>query len=263
MRELVVIKGAGDLASGVAYRLHQAGFQIILTEIAQPTVVRRTVAFASAVYEKQMTIEGVTARLVASAEEALKVTKQGEIAVIIDPRGEVITALRPKIVIDAILAKANLGTTKDLADIVIALGPGFVAGQDVHAVIETQRGHYLGRVIYEGEAAINTGIPGQIMGYGKERVVRAPKEGIFRTCKAIGDIVKAGETVATVDGVPIQANISGVLRGLLHDGLQVSKGMKSGDVDPREQRDHCFTISDKALGVAGGVLEAILHFRNR
>lgn len=259
MRELVVIKGGGDLASGVAHRLHQAGFQVIITEIARPTVIRRTVAFASAVYDNKVTVEGVTARLVDEAAAALAVTRQGDIAVIVDPRAEIIKAVKPEIVVDAILAKTNLGTTKDDASIVIALGPGFCAGRDVHAVVETKRGHFLGRVIWQGEAAANTGVPGLIEGYGAERVLRAPADGIFQVCRAIGDLVAAGETVATVDGIPMKATINGVLRGLLHDGLQVSKGMKAGDVDPRGQRDHCFTISDKARAIAGGVLEAILH----
>lgn len=263
MRELVVIKGGGDLASGVAHRLHQAGFQIIITEIAQPTVIRRAVAFAGAVYDGEVTIEGVTARLVTDPAAALAATGRGEIAVLVDPRGEVIAALRPDIVIDATLAKTNLGTTKDQANIVIALGPGFTAGRDVHAVVETQRGHYLGRVIWQGEAAANTGIPGPVMGYAEERVLRAPADGTFKARKAIGDMVTAGETVATVNGVPMKATISGVLRGLLHDGLQVTRGMKAGDVDPRGERDFCFTISDKARAVAGGVLEAVLHLQDK
>ncbi|OIQ58660.1 hypothetical protein MOTE_18480 [Moorella thermoacetica] len=258
-RELVVIKGAGDLASGVAHRLHQSGFQVIMTEIPKPTVIRRAVAFAEAVYNGETTVEGVTARLVSDPESALAVTRQGEVAVLVDPRAGVIAALKPRIVVDAILAKTNLGTRIDQAPIVIALGPGFTAGKDAHAVIETQRGHYLGRVIWQGEAAANTGIPGEVMGYREERVLRAPADGVFRSCKAIGDPVRAGETVATVDGIPLRARISGVLRGILHDGLQVTAGLKAGDVDPRGERDYCFIISDKARAIGGGVLEAILH----
>ncbi|CEP67520.1 Selenium-dependent molybdenum hydroxylase system protein, YqeB family [Moorella glycerini] len=259
MRNLVVIKGAGDLASGVAHRLHQAGFPVIMTEIARPTVIRRAVAFAEAVYTGAITVEGVTARLVAGPEEALTKALQGEIAVLVDPPAGVITALQPQIVVDAILAKTNLGTSIDLAPIVIALGPGFTAGRDAHAVVETRRGHYLGRVIWQGAALANTGIPGEVMGYTEERVLRAPANGIFKGCKAIGDPVTAGETVAMVDGVPIPARISGVLRGILHDELEVTRGMKVGDIDPRGERDYCFTISDKARAIAGGVLEAILH----
>ncbi|AKX94828.1 selenium-dependent molybdenum cofactor biosynthesis protein YqeB [Neomoorella thermoacetica] len=260
-RELVVIKGAGDLASGVAHRLHQSGFQVIMTEIPRPTVIRRAVAFAEAVYSGEITVEGVTARLVSDPEGALRVTWQGEVAVLVDPRAEVIAALKPRVVVDAILAKTNLGTRIDQAPIVIALGPGFTAGTDAHAVIETQRGHYLGRVIWQGAAAANTGIPGEVMGYREERVLRAPVAGIFKSCKAIGDSVKAGETVATVNDVPLRAQIGGVLRGVLHDGLEVTAGQKAGDVDPRGERDYCFTISDKARAIGGGVLEAILHLK--
>ncbi|MGI9861739.1 selenium-dependent molybdenum cofactor biosynthesis protein YqeB [Moorella naiadis] len=262
-RELVVIKGAGDLASGVAHRLHRAGFPVIMTEIPRPMVIRRAVAFAEAVYSDTVTVEGVAARLVPSPAAALAAIAQGEIAVLVDPRAEVISALKPQVVVDAILAKTNLGTHIDQAPIVIALGPGFRAGRDAHAVIETKRGHYLGRVIWDGEAAANTGIPGEVMGYAAERVLRAPAEGIFKGCRAIGDVVTAGETVATISGVPMKAGISGVLRGLLHDGLKVTPGMKAGDVDPRGERDYCFTISDKARAIAGGVLEAILYLLER
>lgn len=260
MRHLLIIKGAGDLASGVAHRLHQAGFAVIMTEIARPTVIRRAVAFAEAVYSVTVTVEGVTARRAADPDTARQIALGGEIAILVDPRAEVITALKPLVVIDAILAKANLGTSIDQAPVVIALGPGFSAGRDAHAVVETKRGHYLGRVIWQGEALANTGIPGEVMGYTEERVLRAPADGIFRGCKAIGAMVTAGETVAMVGGVPLPARISGVLRGILHDDLEVTRGMKVGDIDPRGERDYCFTISDKARAIAGGVLEAILHF---
>lgn len=262
-RELVVIKGAGDLASGVAHRLYQSGFAVIMTEIPRPTVIRRAVAFAEAVYSDTVTVEGVTARLTPSPAAALAATGQGEIAILIDPGAEVITAVKPGVVVDAILAKTNLGTRLDQAPIVIALGPGFKAGRDAHAVVETKRGHYLGRVIWRGEAAANTGMPGEVMGYTEERVLRAPAGGTFRGCKAIGDPVTAGETVAMVGGVPLPARISGVLRGILHDGLEVTQGMKVGDIDPRGERDYCFTISDKARAIAGGVLEAILHLQKQ
>lgn len=263
MRHLVVIKGAGDLASGVAHRLHQAGFPVIMTEIPRPTVIRRAVAFAEAVYSGAVTVEGVTARLVTGPEEALTKATRGEIAVLVDPRAGVIATLRPEIVVDAIMAKTNLGTSMEQAPIVIALGPGFTAGRDAHAVVETRRGHYLGRVIWQGEALPNTGIPGEVMGYTEERVLRAPADGIFMGCKANGDLVTTGETVAMVGEVPLPARISGVLRGILHDGLEVTRGMKVGDIDPRGERDYCFTISDKARAIAGGVLEAILHLREK
>lgn len=261
--KLVVIKGAGDLASGVAHRLWRAGFQIIMTEIPQPTVIRRTVAFAEAVYEGEVEVEGLPGRLVRDVEEARQVASRDEVAVLVDPQAAVVEELRPHIVVDAIMAKTNLGTSIDQAPIVIALGPGFRAGRDAHAVIETMRGHYLGRVIFYGEALPNTGIPGEVGGYSSERVIRAPSEGIFQGLKKIGDYVRAGEGVAAVDGEPVAAPISGILRGLLHDGLRVTPGMKVGDVDPRGEREHCFTISDKARAIAGGVLEAILFFERR
>ncbi len=263
MRNLVVIKGAGDLASGVAHRLHQAGFAVIMTETARPTVIRRAVAFAEAVYAGTVTVEGVTARRAADAATARQIALAGEIAIVVDPGAEIIATLKPHVVIDAILAKTNLGTSIDQAPVVIALGPGFTAGRDAHAVVETKRGHYLGRVIWQGEALPNTGIPGEVMGYTEARVLRAPAGGIFKGLKAIGDPVAAGETVAIVGDVPLPAPLSGVLRGLLHDGLEVTRGMKAGDIDPRGERDYCFTISDKARAVAGGVLEAILHLQER
>ncbi|MGI6284774.1 hypothetical protein MHOCP_19810 [Moorella humiferrea] len=262
MRQLVVIKGAGDLASGVAHRLYKAGFAVIMTEVPRPTAIRRTVAFAEAVYAGRVTVEGVTAGLAAGPEEALDKTRKGEIAILVDPEAKVIKALRPEIVVDAIMAKTNLGTRMDQAPIVIALGPGFIAGRDAHAVVETKRGHYLGRVIWEGEALPNTGIPGEVAGFSEERVLRAPADGVFKGLKTIGVAVTAGETVAVVGKVPLYARIDGVLRGILHDGLEVHKGMKVGDIDPRGERDYCFTISDKARAIAGGVLEAILHLLN-
>ncbi|MGI9951773.1 selenium-dependent molybdenum cofactor biosynthesis protein YqeB [Moorellaceae bacterium AZ2] len=261
--KLVVIKGAGDLASGVAHRLWRAGFRIIMTEIPQPTVIRRTVAFAEAVYQGSVIVEDLKGRLVRNSEEAWQVASRDEVAVLIDPQARVVEELRPPVVVDAIMAKANLGTSIHQAPVVIALGPGFQAGRDAHAVIETMRGHYLGRVIFQGEALPNTGVPGEVGGYSAERVLKAPAEGIFQGLKEIGDQVQAGEAVALVGGIPVVTAISGILRGLLHDGLWVSKGMKVGDVDPRGEREHCFTISDKARAIAGGVLEAILFFQNR
>lgn len=261
--KLVVIKGAGDLASGVAHRLWRAGFHVIMTEIPQPTVIRRTVAFAEAVYQGSVMVEDLKGRLVRNSEEALKVASHDEVAVLIDPQAGVIEDLRPQVVVDAIMAKTNLGTTIHQAPIVVALGPGFRAGRDAHAVIETMRGHYLGRVIFQGEALPNTGVPGEVDGYSHERVLRSPAEGLFQGLKEIGAQVQAGETVALVGGIPVVAAINGVLRGMLHDGLWVTKGMKVGDVDPRAKREYCFTISDKARAVAGGVLEAILYFQNR
>jgi len=256
---LVVIKGGGDLATGVAHRLHRAGMPVVVTELAQPTVIRRAVAVASAVYEGQVEVEGLVARLVGSDQEIHAALAESQVPVIVDPRGEVITRLHPTVVVDAIMAKRNTGTRIIVAPIVIGLGPGFTAGVDVHAVIETNRGHNLGRVILSGSAEPHTGVPGPTAGYTVERVLRAPCEGTFMGKRLIGDPVKAGEVVASVAGQPVTAKISGVLRGLLADGLSVKAGMKVGDVDPRGVREHCFTISDKARTIGGGVLEAVLY----
>jgi len=254
----VLVRGGGDLASGVIYRLHRAGMQVMVIELAQPTVIRRAVAFATAVFEGAVEIEGVVGRRVDSVDQAVRVLQEGEIPVVVDPRGQTISQWHPDVVVDAILAKRNVGTSIKDAPTVVALGPGFVAGVDAHAVVETQRGHYLGRVLLEGSAAPNTGIPGEVMGYTVERVLRAPRSGSLLGSMQIGDHVRAGDAVAHVAGEPVGAPIDGVLRGLLADGLSVKEGMKVGDVDPRGIRDHCFTISDKALAIGGGVLEAIL-----
>ena len=259
----VVIKGGGDLATGVAHRLHRAGMQVVVTELAQPTVIRRAVAVASAVYEGQVEVEGLVARLAESDEEIRAALAKGQVPVVIDPRGEVLTRLRPTVVVDAIMAKRNTGTRITDAPIVIGLGPGFTASLDVHAVIETNRGHYLGRVILSGSAEPHTGVPGPTAGFTAERVLRAPCEGTFTGKRRIGDPVEAGEVVASVAGRPVEAKISGVLRGLLADGLSVKAGMKVGDVDPRGVREHCFTISDKARAIGGGVLEAVLYLLSR
>ena len=255
----VLVRGGGDLASGVIYRLHRAGFRVMVIELAQPTVIRRAVAFAAAMFDDVVEIEGVVGRRVDSLEQALPVLTAGEVPVMVDPLGETISRWGPDALVDAILAKRNLGTTINDAPIVVGLGPGFVAGVDVHAVVETKRGHYLGRVILEGAAVPDTGIPGEVMGHTVERVLRAPRSGILQATKHIGDEVRAGEIMAQVDGEPVIAKIDGVLRGLLADGFGVTKGMKVGDVDPRGVRDHCFSISDKALAIGGGALEAILY----
>ncbi|MDD2496640.1 MAG: selenium-dependent molybdenum cofactor biosynthesis protein YqeB [Desulfitobacteriaceae bacterium] len=259
---LIVVKGAGDLASGVACRLKKCGFQVVMTEIAQPTVIRRTVAFADAVYQGCVTVEGITAVKVNHLQQLKEELMQNHIPVVIDPTAEIILDLKPEIVVDAIIAKYNTGTSINDAGIVIGLGPGFIAGKDVHAVVETKRGHYLGHVIYQGSAEANTGCPGSIGGFSKERLLKAPTRGIFKGVRSIGDYVKSGETVAIVGGVKISASIDGVLRGILKDGLEVTENMKVGDIDPRGIKEYCFTISDKAISIAGGVLEAIFYFLN-
>jgi xanthine dehydrogenase accessory factor len=233
--------------------------RVVVTELAQPTVIRRAVAVASAVYEGQVEVEGMVARLVENDQQIRAILAVGLLPVVIDPRAEVVTRLHPTVVVDAIMAKRNTGTRITDAPIVIGLGPGFAAGIDVHAVIETNRGHNLGQVILAGSAEPHTGVPGPAAGFTVERVLRAPCEGIFKGQRRIGDPVEVGQAVASVAGEPVVAKIPGVLRGLLADGLLVKAGTKVGDVDPRGVREHCFTISDKARSIGGGVLEAILY----
>jgi xanthine dehydrogenase accessory factor len=260
---IVLIKGAGEMATGVAHRLARSGFRICLTEIPEPLAVRRGVSFCEAVFEGSKVVEGVTARRVAGREEIEGIWQNGELPIIVDPACSLRAVLKPDVLIDAILAKENRGTRPDDAPLVIALGPGFRAGRDAHFVIETNRGHQLGRVIEEGEADPNTGIPGEIAGITWERVLRAPRAGRFHSHRSIGDQASRGEIVAEVEGIPIQANVTGVLRGMLRDGSRVKEGMKVGDVDPRGIQEYCFTISEKARAIGGGVLEAILRKYNR
>lgn len=255
---LVLIKGAGDLATGVAVSLHKCGMKVIMTEIAQPRAIRRTVALAEAIYEGQMEVEGVRAIRAAQFQEAEEILKKGHIPILMDEKGEAIAHFRPQVVADATMAKRNLGTHLDDARIVIGLGPGFTAGEDVHAVIETMRGHYLGRVIFDGKAMDNTGIPADIQGYGVERVLWAPAKGKVRTLKNIGEMVKKGEIVAYVDGQPVRAGVSGVIRGMIRNGIEVEEDLKIGDVDPRGVREYCYTVSDKSRAIGRAVLEAIL-----
>ena len=253
----VVIRGAGDLASGVALRLWRAGMDVVMLDVEKPTAIRRTVAFSEAIVHGVQTVEDVTAKL-ATAETAEETLAAGCIPVLVDPEGRSIPALKPDALVDAILAKRNLGTRITDAPAVIGVGPGFTAGADCHAVVETMRGHTLGRVIHEGSAIPNTGIPGLIGGFAGERVLRAPAAGLFHPLRDIGDAVTEGEILATVEGKPMTATLTGTLRGILPEGTEVFPGMKAGDIDPRCQRSHCFTASDKALAVGGGVLEAVL-----
>lgn len=263
---LVVVKGAGDLATGVMHRLARAGFPVMATELAEPTVVRRTVSFAEAVMQGSITVEGVTARRAESPDEIRAIIAQSMIPVAVDPDGALLRALHPAVLIEATLSKRNTGVTMHDAPIVIALGPGYEAGKDVHAVIETNRGHNLGRVYLEGRAEANTGVPGAIGGYTIERLLKAPAAGIFYGLRQIGDLAQANETVAVIrtsegQEASVVASIGGIVRGLLRDGLHVNAGMKVGDIDPRAAREHCFSISDKSRAVGGGALEAILYLR--
>ena len=255
---MILIKGAGDLASGVAVRLAHCGFPIVMTDLPHPTSIRRTVCFSEAIINGSAAVEDVTAQFAADISSLNAILSNGNIAVLADPEAECVKTLRPDVLIDAILAKRNTGTSIHDAPVVIALGPGFSAGVDCHAVIETMRGHDLGRVILHGSAEPNTGIPGNIGGFTTERVLRAPKDGIFTEIRHIGDIVMRGDRIAEVDGAPVFASIDGVIRGLLPSGTPVFAGMKSGDIDPRPVKEHCYTVSDKARAIGGGVLEAIL-----
>lgn len=261
MNKLVVVRGGGDIATGTICRLYQSGFKVIVLEIGKPTVIRRTVALAQCLFTGETEVEGVRAVRAASAGEAIELVNRGIVPVLVDPEAQTLQELRPDIVVDAILAKKNLGTTKEWAPVVIGLGPGFTAGVDVHAVVETKRGHYLGRVYYGGTALTNTGTPGLIAGKSAERVVRAPAEGSFCAAAEIGDRVKQGEILGNIEGVPVPAPITGVLRGLINEGVHVAEGMKIGDVDPRDNEDFCRSISDKARAIGGGVLEAILRVK--
>lgn len=253
----VLIKGGGDLATGVASRLIRAGFPVLITEVARPLMVRRAVSFGAAVYEGQITVEGVTA---VNAQPAAIETHiaAGHIPVLVDPAAEIRTTWRPLVLVDAIMAKRNLGTSRADAPLVIALGPGFVAGVDCHCVIETNRGHNLGRPIFQGQAQSNTGTPGPVEGLTRRRVLRAPEAGQIIPHAAIGDLVKSGDPVATMGQQSITAPFDGVLRGLIHPQVHVQSGQKIGDLDPRAEKAHCYLISDKSLAIGGGVLEAVL-----
>lgn len=260
---MILIRGAGDIASGIALRLYRAGFTLAMTDLARPTAIRRTVCFSEAIVRGVCAVEGVTAEKATTRADAESIWQRCHIPVFADDEGTVLGLLRPDAVVDARLAKVNLDTAITDAPIVIAVGPGFTAGKDCHGVVETQRGHYLGRAIYEGSAAPNTGVPGNIGGYTVERIIRAPRAGVFRPVHEIGDQVQANEIVAYVDDEPVRCLIAGTLRGILPEGTCVHAGMKSGDVDPRCQPEHCRCASDKALSVGGGALEALLHFGYR
>ena len=275
-KNIITVRGGGDIATGTIYKLHQSGYPVLVTEIANPSAIRRLVAFSEAVYEKSYTVEGVTCYFAENLTQAYELMEHGKIALMTDPDGAVIREVKPAAVVDGILAKKNLGTTMDMALFTVALGPGFTAGVDVHAVVETMRGHKLGRIIYEGDAIPDTGIPGAIAGVAKERVIHAECVGILYGEKKISDSVDRDEVIAYIypkaqgkdtsrqrgkaSAVAVKATISGILRGLIRDGYPVTKGFKIADIDPRESEyENCFTISDKARCIAGGVLEALLH----
>ena len=300
---LIICRGAGDLATGIIHRLHRAGHRVIALETDYPAAIRRQVSFCEAVYDGSAAVEGVTARLVpaladaetdtetysgendtpaahivsekwdSSAIEA--VLEAGEVPLLIDPKGESIALLKPDVVVDAIIAKKNLGTTINMAPLVIGIGPGFTAGQDVHLVIESMRGHNLARIITDGMAQPNTGVPGNIAGFTSERVIHAPAAGYIHDVRKIGDIVQKGDEIARIypdkesydnalsEYVPVNATITGIIRGLIREGYYFREGFKIADIDPRESElTNCFTISDKARSIAGSVLEAVSAFEH-
>ncbi len=300
---LIICRGAGDLATGIIHRLHRAGHRVIALETDYPAAIRRQVSFCEAVYDGSAVVEGVTARLVpaladaetdtetysgendtpaahivsekwdSSAIEA--VLEAGEVPLLIDPKGESIALLKPDVVVDAIIAKKNLGTTINMAPLVIGVGPGFTAGKDVHLVIESMRGHNLARIITDGMAQPNTGVPGNIAGFTSERVIHAPAAGYIHDVRKIGDIVQKGDEIARIypdkesydnalsEYVPVNATITGIIRGLIREGYYFRKGFKIADIDPRESEiTNCFTISDKARSIAGSVLEAVSAFEH-
>ena len=259
----IIIKGAGEMASGVACRLFDSHFRkIIMLDVAKPLAVRRGVAFCEAVYEKEKTVEGITACLIDHVDRVGDAWQRNEIPVLVDPDWRSVKRLQPDILVDAILAKKNLGTTPGDAKLVIALGPGFMAGRDAHVLVETNRGHNLGRLIVEGETEPNTGIPGAINNVTRQRVLRAPADGVFRNVKNIGDSVKSGDIVGHVGDSRVTAEINGVLRGLIRSETEVFKSLKIGDIDPRNDAGYCFTVSEKARAIGGSILEAILHRYN-
>ena len=260
MREKILVRGGGDMATGTIHRLHRSGFPVLVLECEAPTAIRRKVAFSEAVYEGTAEVEGIRCRRIHRLEETEAVWRAGEVPLLVDPQAQCAEAFGPYALVDAILAKRNLGTRRDMAPLTIALGPGFNAGEDVDFVVETMRGHDLGRIFSTGQAAPNTGVPGIIAGYGAERVIHAPASGTLHSLVHIGDWVEEGQPLARIGQVPVPASLTGVVRGLIRDGFLVEKGLKIADIDPRSsQQKNCFTISDKARCIAGSVLEILLH----
>lgn len=262
MDKLIVVRGGGDLATGTIHRLWSAGFRVLILEAEKPAAIRRQVSLCEAVYDGRATVEGLTAVRIRDLSEMEQVWAEGNVPLLVDPKGECLAKLHPAVLVDAIIAKVNLGTTIDMAPLTIALGPGFEAGKDADVVIETCRGHNLGRVIRSGSAMPNTGRPGMIGGYSTERVIHSLAAGVMRNVHAIGDIVELGEEIAYVETpegkVSVPASLTGIIRGLIRDGYTVPVGFKIADIDPRkEELSNCFTISDKARAIAGSVLEQV------
>lgn len=263
MKNLVVIRGGGDIASGIAHRLFISGFKVLILEIDKPSCIRRTVSFGEAVYSKEVNIEDVKGILVNDKNGISLALNNKLIPVYIDRKGKIIKEIKPLVVVDSIIAKKNLGTNMNMAPITIGVGPGFEAGKDVSLVIESNRGHNLGKVIHRGRAEKDTGVAGTTLGYSNERVLRAPVSGIIKPLCYIGAEVRKGDTVALVGGENIKSEIDGLIRGMIKEGLYVKEGMKIGDIDPRKEKENAYTISDKARAIGGGVLEGILYLYNK
>ncbi|MEA2039737.1 MAG: selenium-dependent molybdenum cofactor biosynthesis protein YqeB [Thermodesulfobacteriota bacterium] len=255
----ICVRGGGDIASGVSWRLHQCGFKVFITEIGQPMAVRRKVAFCEAIWDGHAVVQGVEALLIHTADEILPVWDQGKIPILVDPDNLAKHEVKPDVMVDAILAKKNMGTSINDAPLVIALGPGFEAGMDAHFVVETKRGHDLGRVLTIGLPEPNTGEPGPVLGITSDRVLRSPADGMWQNRTDIGEFVRTGDIIGSVADVPVKTLIDGVVRGLIRPGITASRGLKIGDIDPRGISEYCWTISDKALAIAGGVLEGIFR----
>lgn len=259
--DIVAIKGGGDIATGIAYRLHRSGFKILIIEKTKPTAIRRTVSFAEAIYKGEHTVEGVRALKINNKEEILECWENEIIPILTDEEMKILKEIKADVFVDATIAKKNLGINKSLAPITIAAGPGLEAGKDVDVVIETNRGHYLGSLIFEGFAEPDSGIPGIINGYGKERVIKSPTNGVIKHVSCIGDLVKKNDIIAYVGEVPVRTTIDGILRGLIKEDIEVEANFKIADVDPRGVKEYCYSISEKARAVGGGVLEAILYLK--
>lgn len=261
---VVLIRGAGEQATGVGWVLAKAGLRVVMTEVAEPLMVRWPVCFGTAVSEGRWYVEGVPASRVEDSKECEAAWRAGEIPVLVDPELKGLSWLNPSVLVDAIMAKRNLGTKRSMAHRTFGLGPGFTAGVDVDVVVETNRGHHLGRLIYDGAAQPNTGIPGEIGGVSRERVIYSPKAGIFRARRAIGDQISAGDCLGEIgDGIQmikVVSSISGVLRGLLRTETSVNAQVKIGDIDPRGNEEYCWTISEKARAIGGAVLLGVMDY---
>ena len=257
-----MLRGGGDLATGVAWHLARRGWPVMVLELPEPLTVRRTVSLSTAVTDGEIIVQGMRGVRVESPRQALAATEQGDVAVLVAPELAALGEVRPEVVVDARMAKRNIDTSIDDAEVVVALGPGFTAGHDCHAVVETMRGPDLGRVVWRGSAQPDTGTPAELGGHSADRVVRAPADGRVEWRIAIGDVVDGGQPLGEVDGVTVRAPFHGVVRGAIRDGMNVRAGLKIGDVDPRGDPSACWEISDKALTVGKGVLEAVLALRS-